>query len=289
MLGIQLVVYAACIRNLLRRNLKTPFTYFLMGYTTILCLMNGVWTATSAYGLQLTYIDNRNYPGGPFAFLQIEFSDPSQVVALTAYIVANVMADALLVRYSHARSLLLLFDGYCPVIQLWRCRVIWSASLGPRVDFIMIVPILMLLCSIGKQLKYLLFSRHYLRLKFSLATACLFAYETSSPSGFFSKTTTSFALPFFAISLSLNILLTLMIVLRLAAYRQKGRNIFGQAYGQHYGSISTMFIESAALYTICSILLLATYATGHPINQIWLGISPAVQVVFDLTFTCIAY
>lgn len=79
-------------------------------------------------------------------------------------------------------------------------------------------------------------------------------------------------------SLSLNILLTLMIVLRLAAYRQKGRYIFGQAYGEHYGSISTMFIESAALYTICSILLLATYATGHPINQIWLGISPAVQV-----------
>ena len=112
--------------------------------------------------------------------------------------------------------------------------------------------------------------------------ACLFAFETSSPSGFFSKIATSFALPFFAISLSLNILLTLMIVFRLAAYRQKGRDIFGKAYGQHYGSISTMFIESAALYTICSILLLVTYAIGHPINQIWLGISPAVQVKLTL-------
>lgn len=71
-----------------------------MGYTTLLCLMNGVWSATSAFGLQLTYIDNRNFPdGGSFAFLQVEFSDPSQVVAITAYIVANVMADALLVRY----------------------------------------------------------------------------------------------------------------------------------------------------------------------------------------------
>lgn len=71
-----------------------------MGYTTLLCLLNGVWSATSAFGLQLTYIDNRNFPnGGSFAFLQVEFSDPSQVVAITAYIVANVMADALLVRY----------------------------------------------------------------------------------------------------------------------------------------------------------------------------------------------
>ena len=69
-----------------------------MGYTTILCLMNGLWTSTSAFGLQLTYIDNRNYPGGPFQFLQIEFSDPSQVVAIAGYIVANVMADARLVR-----------------------------------------------------------------------------------------------------------------------------------------------------------------------------------------------
>lgn len=63
--------------------------------------MNAIWTATSAYGLQLTYIDNRNYPdGGSWAFLQVEFSDPSQVVALASYIIGNVMADALLVRYT---------------------------------------------------------------------------------------------------------------------------------------------------------------------------------------------
>lgn len=108
--------------------------------------------------------------------------------------------------------------------------------------------------------------------------AILFAYETSSPAGFFSKITTSFALPYFAISLSLNIVLTLMIVGRMAAYRRKGQEIFGRTYGKHYGSIATMFIESAALYTICSVLLLVTYAIGHPINQIWLGLSPAVQV-----------
>lgn len=60
--------------------------------------MNTIWTATSAYGLQATYIDNRNFPGGPFAYLQIEFSTPANVLSLASYIIGNVLADALLVR-----------------------------------------------------------------------------------------------------------------------------------------------------------------------------------------------
>ena len=58
--------------------------------------MNTLWTATSAYGVQITYIDNRNYPGGPLGFLQVEFSLPSNVLSLASYITGNILADALL-------------------------------------------------------------------------------------------------------------------------------------------------------------------------------------------------
>ncbi|KAK7688166.1 hypothetical protein QCA50_008536 [Cerrena zonata] len=62
-------------------------------------------------------------------------------------------------------------------------------------------------------------------------------------------------------------------------YTREGQAVFGNSYGKHYTTISSMFVESAALYAICSILLLATYAIQHPINQIWFGLSPSVQMI----------
>lgn len=236
--GVQLVLYGACVKKLWRRKPRIRFTLFLISYITVLCIMNTIWTATSAYGLQLTYIDYRNYPGGSLGFLRVEFSLPSNVLSLAAYITGNILADALL---------------------LWRCRVIWTAAFNVTANFVMIIPMLMLFGS--------------------FAVAVVFAIETASPEGLFSQTTTNFALPYFAISLSLNIILTLLIVGRMWFYQREGRAVFGQSYGKHYASISAMFIESAALYAICSILLLATYAIQHPINQIWFGLSPSVQMI----------
>lgn len=118
-----------------------------------------------------------------------------------------------------------------------------------------------------------------LTLMASFAVAVVFAIETASPSGFFSQTTISFAVPYFALSLGLNIFLTLLIVIRMYYYRRHGRSVFGSQYGKHYTSISTMFVESASLYCICAILLLGTYIVQNPINQIWLGLSPSIQII----------
>jgi hypothetical protein len=59
--------------------------------------MNTIWTTTSAYGLQLTFIDNRNYPGSVIGFLDIEFALTPNVVSLASYITGNFMADMLMV------------------------------------------------------------------------------------------------------------------------------------------------------------------------------------------------
>ncbi|THH32606.1 hypothetical protein EUX98_g1576 [Antrodiella citrinella] len=235
--GVQFVLYCMCTRALWNHKPRTSFTNFLLAYIFVLNAMNTIWTGTSAYGLQLTYIDNRNYPGGPLGFLGVEFSIPANVLSLAALITGNLLADGLL---------------------LWRCYVIWASSLGTRAIFVMIFPALML---VG-----------------SLVTACFFAISTVSPSGFFSQTTVNFGLPYFTISLALNILLTGMIVLRMLSQRAKSRLIFGKQYDAHYTSMSTIFIESAATYCLFAILLLITYAIGNPINQIWLGLSPAMQM-----------
>lgn len=112
--------------------------------------------------------------------------------------------------------------------------------------------------------------------------ASLYGYETASPTaGLFSQSSINFALPYFAISLSLNIVLTIMIVAVMLGRKRRGREIFGDTYGKHYTSVSTMFIESAAIYSIISILLLPTYAVQHPIYQIWFGLAPAIQVSYS--------
>jgi len=236
--GMQFILYLACIYKLWGGKNRTSYTYFLIGYLSLLNAMNTIWTGTSAYGLQITFIDNRNYPGGPWAFLGIEFSWASNVLSSASLIIGNILADLLL---------------------LWRCHVIFSAAPTRTATYFLIFPALLLLGS--------------------TSMAILFVISSASPSGFInSKITASFALPYFVLSLSLNIILTMMIVFRMYAHKLRGRAIFGTDYGRHYTSISAMFVESAALYAICSILMLVTYGLNNPIYQIWLGLCPAVQM-----------
>ena len=58
----------------------------------------------------------------------------------------------------------------------------------------------------------------------------------------------------------------------------KGRKIIGKEYGEHYKIILTMFIESAALYSMNCIALLISYGMNHPISQIFLSLNLSVQV-----------
>jgi hypothetical protein len=47
---------------------------------------------------QLTWIDNRNYPGGPAAYLQEQLGNPLLAVGDAASIIVSLLADGLLVR-----------------------------------------------------------------------------------------------------------------------------------------------------------------------------------------------
>ena len=109
------------MRGVWRRQPSTGFIKFLMFHTTMLCAMNAIWTGTSAYGVQITYVDNRNYPGGPFAFLMVESPLATNVLSNVGYTIGNVMADALLV------SIFLRLSG--SLSSGWVLRVIGHAFL----------------------------------------------------------------------------------------------------------------------------------------------------------------
>ena len=146
----------------------------------------------------------------------------------------------------------------------------------------MIFPGLILLASIGSSRPW---HCHVTYSEIHVAMGIAFDIETASPNGLFGSTTASFAIPYFAISLSLNIILTVMIAGRIWYYQRSVATAIGGEFAIHYTSITTMFVESAAIYSVTSLLLLITFTMGNPINQIWLGIAPSVQVIC-LIYAC---
>ena len=88
-----------------------------------------------------------------------------------------------------------------------------------------------------------------------------------------------FGLPYFSISLSLNVLLTLMIVIRLMLHARDIRaSMGGTGIGGLYKVIVTMLIESSALYAVNSLLVLGPSSAGNSASDIFIPILAETQV-----------
>jgi hypothetical protein len=107
----------------------------------------------------------------------------------------------------------------------------------------------------------------------------MFDIEIASPIvGLYGEQTVHAATAYFSLSLALNLILTGMIGYRIRSYQRLIRSSLGNGYGKEYTSITTMFVESAALYSVFSIGLLVTFALNSSINQIFIGFGPGTQV-----------
>ena len=88
------------------------------------------------------------------------------------------------------------------------------------------------------------------------------------------------SLAYISISLSLNVLLTLMIVVRLVLRSKNVRAAMGSPAGISglYKSIATMLIESSALFAMGSLLVLITWAIQNPITNVFTSVLAQIQV-----------
>ena len=89
-----------------------------------------------------------------------------------------------------------------------------------------------------------------------------------------------FGLPYLSISISLNVLLTLMIVIRLLLHNRDIRAAMGSpaGIGRLYKAIVTMLIESSALYAVSSFLVIGPWVAGDRDAIIFLPILTQTQV-----------
>jgi len=95
-----------------------------------------------------------------------------------------------------------------------------------------------------------------------------------------------FGISWFSISLSLNVLLTLMIIIRLISHNRELRKALGTPIGTVgiYKTVVTMLVESFALYAGVFLLYITTWGPKNFSAYVFFPILAASQVRVVLTF-----
>ncbi|KXN91605.1 hypothetical protein AN958_12723 [Leucoagaricus sp. SymC.cos] len=234
--GIHLTLFIWCFHLLLQKK-KNMADWFLMVYVSLLFVMGNIGNGTNIKVGELTFVDNRNYPGGPNAY----FATGAGPVGLTCnviYIINTWFQDGLL---------------------LYR---FWMFFARDGRWYLAILPCLMFLASVALSLILIVM----------LCVPGITLWSTIS---------INLAIPYWAISIALNVIITACIATRLLYMRYQMRRVLVGS-GSEYISITSMMIESAALYTTNGLIFLVSYAVNSPIQNLALPVLGQTQSISPL-------
>ncbi|KAF9269447.1 hypothetical protein L218DRAFT_976554 [Marasmius fiardii PR-910] len=238
--GLQISLYYTCARFIWSRRKLGRQPLFLLAYISFLMIIETIFVVAQGNTVQLIYVDNRNYPGGPWQFF-----------LATQYLADNV------IYY----TTLFLLTFFSDLLVLWRCWVIWRAISGMATALCVIaIPGIILAASFVMGVLWTLQSTHP---GLSMYSALPLAFGTS----------------YYAISLGVNIIVTILITIRLLLYRKHSQASLSDDQSCGYLSLATIFIESAALYSVCALVFLILYAVNNPANQIMFGVASSAQQI----------
>ena len=116
-----------------------------------------------------------------------------------------------------------------------------------------------------------------------LVMGTLWTLQSSEPGlSLYSQLPMAYGTSYYVISLSINIMLTILITIRLLMYRRIVTASLSAGHAKHYLSLAAILVESAALYSVLAIMFIVTYAINDPLNQIFLGVASSAQVCTTL-------
>lgn len=96
----------------------------------------------------------------------------------------------------------------------------------------------------------------------------VFTFQTMRPEYFNDQQLTiNLGLSFFSISVSLNVILTLMIIIRLSLHSRNVRKATG-ASGL-YSALVTVLVESCALYALSFLLFIGPWGAGSLVQSVF--------------------
>lgn len=64
---------------------------------SVLFILGTLMIAGNTKFEEMMWIDDRNFPGGPDAFLQLDYDNPVMTMVNSSYIIANFLANGVLV------------------------------------------------------------------------------------------------------------------------------------------------------------------------------------------------
>ena len=71
----------------------------LMAHSTVIIFLNTLYTASVSRVLELTFVDNDDFLGGPLAYLNLEYFIPINILGSVVFLIANWLMDALMVKF----------------------------------------------------------------------------------------------------------------------------------------------------------------------------------------------
>lgn len=149
------------------------------------------------------------------------------------------------------------------IFQIYRLHVIWTGNL-----LITVLPILTWFSSIGE----LFNSELYVRkpTKPSSATGIGLLVESSKPGGALGQSgLISFGTPFYVLSISLNVLCTVLIAGKLWYHHRKmSKYDFASNHG-YYMAIAMIIIESSALYSVVGIIYIPLFVLNLSLSFVF--------------------
>ncbi|EJD36507.1 hypothetical protein AURDEDRAFT_174466 [Auricularia subglabra TFB-10046 SS5] len=137
---------------------------------------------------------------------------------------------------------------------------------------------------------WIVYNRNWLIIAFpvivflgSTIMSIMATYQLAQPGAkFFSHIGLVMSLPYFSLSIALNLILTIMIATKLLLSRRRLMAILGPEHAKIYTGIVAMLVESAAVYSVFSILFIATFSINNSLFNACLPIQAQIMCIAPL-------
>jgi len=118
----------------------------------------------------------------------------------------------------------------------------------------------------------------------SVVLSCLLIAMLSQPDlTLWSTISFQLALSYWSISISFNVLVTILICARLLVMRQRlKKSKLGQDTHSPYTTVAAMLIESAVIYSATGLAFLISFGVNSPVQNLWLPLLGQIQSIAPL-------
>ena len=158
--------------------------------------------------------------------------------------------------------------------QLYRCFILWQSSY-----LAVLFPSLVFLGSIGANRFHIISAKGRPSDCAVTAVSVLALVAAGSPEGnYFTGLAQQFGIAYYALTVGLNIMVTALICARLLHMSKRICAALGPEKAGMYTSVTTMLLESAALYSITGIMFIIPYARDSETSIIFGDLYGAASV-----------